>query len=127
MSLGNAYGSILLDKGACTWTDKINTRITEHGVDSDGSSVKICTDNHELSNYKPSKAGNGLYTGEVILAGFPHDVSGDGKPDTSPRTFGSSSNNDFLESGRGSLFSGTKPCYVIWQEHDCPGGGCLFK
>ena len=27
----------------------------------------------------------------------------------------------------GFLFSGTKSCSVIWQEPDCPGGGCLFK
>ncbi len=98
--VSNAYGSIYLDKATYTWTDKINIRITEHGLDSDKSSVNIFTDYHELSNYKLSKAGNGLYTGEIILTGFLHDVTGDGKPDTNPRTKGSGSNNGFLEASR---------------------------
>ena len=38
--MGTAYGSIFLDKSIYTWTDKINIRITEHGVDADGASVK---------------------------------------------------------------------------------------
>jgi len=103
--VGSAYGSIYLDKSVYTWTDKINLRITEHGVDADGSSVKIYTDNHELKNYKLSKAGNGLYTGEIILTGFLHDVDGDGKPDTNPRTTGGGPNNGFLESGRDDEFT----------------------
>ena len=48
--VGDAYGSISFDKGGYTWTDKINIRITEHGMDS--ASVKISTDDHELNNYK---------------------------------------------------------------------------
>ena len=68
--VGNAYGSIYFDKEVYTWTDKINIRITEHGIDADGSSVKIYTDNYELKNYKLAKSGNGLYTGKIILTGF---------------------------------------------------------
>ena len=91
------YGSISFDKSSYTWTDEINIRITEHGIDADGTSVKIYTDNHELNNYKLSKTGNGLYTGKIILTGFLHDVNGDGKPDTVPRTIGNGPNNGFLE------------------------------
>lgn len=98
MLVGNAYGSISFDKASYTWTDKVNIKITEHGVDADGSSVKIYTDNHELNSYKLSKTGNGLYTGKIILTGFLHDVTGDGKPDTNPRTTGNGPNNGFLES-----------------------------
>ena len=102
---GNAYGSIYLDKEVYTWTDKIKIRITEHGVDSEGSTVKIYTDSHELKNYKLSKTGNGLYTGEIILTGFLHDVDEDGKTDTTPRTVGSGPNNGFLETDRDDTFT----------------------
>ena len=105
MFVGNVYGSIYLDKSVYTWTDKINLRITEHGVDADGTSVKVYTDNHELKNYKLSKAGNGLYTGEIFLTGFSHDVDGDGKSDTNPRTYGTGPNNGFLESGHDDEFT----------------------
>lgn len=97
MFVGNAYGSIYFDKEVYTWTDKVNIRITEHGIDSEGSTVKIYTDNHELKNYKLSQSGNGLYTGKIILTGFLHDANGDGKTDTIPRTVGSGPNNGFLE------------------------------
>ena len=103
--LNVAYGSIYLDQEVYTWTDKINIRITEHGLDSSSSTVRIYTSDHELDNYKLSKAGNGLYTGEVILTGFLHDVNGDGKPDTSPRTVGSGPNNGFLETKRDGGFT----------------------
>lgn len=86
--VGTAYGAISLDKGTYTWTDKVDIRVTEHGLDSDGTSVKISTSVHQLNDYKLSKAGNGLYTGEIILTGFLHDADGDGRPDTNPRTTG---------------------------------------
>ena len=110
--IDNAYGSISFDKGSYTWTDKINIRITEHGMDS--SSVKIYTDNHELNNYKLSKTGNGLYTGKIILTGFPHDVNGDGKSDTNPRTMGSGPNNGFLETTHDDEFK----VYVRFADGD---------
>ena len=103
--VSTAYGAISLDKGTYTWTDKINIRITEHGIDSDGASVRVYTENHEIRNYNLSKAGNGLYTGEIILTGFLHDVNGDGKPDTNPRTSGTGPNNGFLESNRDDEFT----------------------
>ena len=84
--VGVAYGAVSLDKGTYTWTDKVHIRVTEHGLDLDGTSVRISTSDHQLNNYKLSKAGNGLYVGEIILTGFLHDVDGDGRPDTNPRT-----------------------------------------
>ena len=96
----DAYAFIYFDKDVYTWTDKINIRATEHGIDSEGTQVKIYTSNHELRNYNLAKAGNGLFTGEIILTGFSHDVTGDGKPDTNPKTTGNGPNNGFLESSR---------------------------
>ena len=95
--IGIAHGTISFDKGTYTWTDKVHIRVTEHGLDSDGTSVTISTSDHQLNNYNLSKAGNGLYVGEIILMGFLHDTDGDRKPDTNPRTTGTSSNNGFLE------------------------------
>ena len=105
LQLQYAFASISFDKSTYTWTDKINIRITEYGVDSDGASVRVYTENHEIKNYKLAKAGNGLYTGEIHLTGFLHDVNGDGKPDTNPRTIGTGPNNGFLESSRDDEFT----------------------
>ena len=96
----NAYGSLSLDKGSYSWTDKVKIRLMVHGFDHKQDTIQISVGNNELKSYKLSKAGNGLYTGEVILTGFLHDVDGDGKPDTNPRTTGSGPNNGFLESIR---------------------------
>lgn len=101
----DVYASIYFDKEVYTWTDKINIRVTEHGVDSEGTQVKIYTANHELKNYKLAKAGNGLFTGEISLTGFSHDVTGDGDSDTNPKTIGNGPNNGFLESGRDDDFT----------------------
>lgn len=124
--VGFAYGSIYLDKEVYTWTDKIHIRITEHGLDNENSSVRIYTSGHELDNYKLAKAGNGLYTGEIILTGFLHDVDGDGKPDTNPRTTGNGPNNGFLETKRDRGFTIsvefadgdviTKSAKISWNE-----------
>lgn len=103
--VSDVYASIYLDKGKYTWTDKINIRVTEHGVDSQGASVTVSTSDHELRNYKLSKAGNGLFTGQVTLTGFSHDANGNGKSDTIPRTTGSGSNNGFLETDRDDEFT----------------------
>ena len=100
--VGDAYGSISITKGPFTWTDKIHIKISEYGVDR--ASVKISTSTNQLLDYKLSKVRDNLYTGEVILTGFLHDVDGDGKPDTNPRTMGSGSNNGFLEITRDDEF-----------------------
>ena len=96
----DAYGSLSLDKGSYSWTDKVKIRLMIHGFDHKQDTIQISVGNNELKSYKLSKAGNGLYTGEVILTGFLHDVDGDGKSDTNPRTTGSGPNNGFLESTR---------------------------
>ena len=100
--VGDAYGSISFDKGSFTWTDKIRIKISEYGMD--GASVKISTSTNQLLDYKLSKVRDNLYTGEVILTGFLHDVDGDGKLDTNPRTMGSGPNNGFLEITRDDEF-----------------------
>ena len=100
LKIQHAFASISFDKSPYTWTDKVYIRVTEHGVDSDGASVRVYTEDHEIRNYKLAKAGNGLYTGEITLTGFLHDVNGDGKPDTDPRTTGTGPNNGFLETTR---------------------------
>ena len=96
----NAYGSLSLDKGNYSWTDKVKIRLMVHGFDHKQDTIQISVGNNELKSYKLSKVGNGLYTGEIILTGFLHDVDGDGKHDTNPRTTGSGPNNGFLESIR---------------------------
>ncbi len=100
VTISDAYGSLSLDKGNYSWTDKVKIRLMVHGFDHKQDTIQISVGNNELKSYKLSKAGNGLYTGEVILTGFLHDVDGDGKPDTNPRTTGSGPNNGFLESAR---------------------------
>ncbi|WP_428325594.1 hypothetical protein [Nitrosopumilus sp.] len=94
------FASISFDKSTYTWTDKVNIRVTEHGVDSENTSVRIYTSDHELRNYKLSKAGNGLFTGQITLSGFTHDADGDGKSDTIPQTTGNGPNNGFIETTR---------------------------
>ena len=95
------YGSIYLDKDVYMWTDKVEIKGNECMVGMQKMIPSgLYISDHELDSYKLSKAGNGLYTGEIILTGFLHDVDGDGEPDTNPRTQGNGSNNGFLESGR---------------------------
>ena len=98
--IGAAYGAISTDKGTYTWTDKVRIKVVTHGWSEEESFVEISTPGHELKSYHLSKAGDRLYTGEIILTGFLHDVDGDGKPDTNPRTSGNGSNDGFLETTR---------------------------
>ena len=100
LSLGMAYGAISLDKGTYTWTDKVRITVQTHGWSSDESFVEISSPDHELKSYHLSKANDRTYTGEIVLTGFLHDVDGDGKSDTNPRTSGGGSNDGFLETGR---------------------------
>lgn len=100
MSSGMAYGAMSLDKGTYTWTDKVRINVQTHGWDSDESFVKISTPGHEIKSYHLSKANDRTYIGEIILTGFLHDVDGDGRPDTNPRTSGTGSNDGFLETER---------------------------
>ncbi|MGI9567551.1 MAG: hypothetical protein ACR2LL_11145 [Nitrosopumilus sp.] len=95
-----AYAAISTDKGTYTWTDKVRIKVMTHGWSEEESFVEISTPGHELKSYHLSKARDKLYIGEIVLTGFLHDVDGDGKPDTSPRTSGNGSNDGFLETTR---------------------------
>ena len=107
------YAPIYLDKSVYTWTDKIHITIVspawnenEHGIDSIGDEkdhqVKISTSSYSLGPYRLTETSpnSGIFTGEVILSGFSHDVDGDSNSDTSPRTFGNGPTNGFLETKR---------------------------
>ena len=109
----NPYAPIFTDKDVYTWTDKIKITIVapswnadRHGIDSigtqEGHLIKISTADNDLEPYKLTETGpsSGTFTGEVILTGFLHDVDGDGKPDTSPRTMGNGPTSGFLETER---------------------------
>ncbi len=75
----------------------------KYGIDSigtqDGHLIKIYTSEHSLEPYKltETEPSSGVFTGEIILTGFLHDVDDDGNPDTNPRTVGTGPTNGFLE------------------------------
>jgi len=106
----NPYAPIFTDKEVYTWTDKVYITVVapswnanRYGIDSigtqDGHLIKIYTSEHSLEPYKltETEPSSGVFTGEVILTGFLHDVDDDGNPDTNPRTGGSGPTNGFLE------------------------------
>jgi hypothetical protein len=106
----NPYAPIFTDKEIYTWTDKIRFTIAapswnanQYGIDSigtqEGHFIKISTSENSLKPFKLTETdlSSGIFTGEVILTGFLHDANGDGKSDTSPRTFGNGPTSSFLE------------------------------
>ena len=106
----NPYAPIFTDKDVYTWTDKIFITVVapswnanKYGIDSigtqEGHLIKIYTAEHSLEPYKltETKPSSGVFTGEIILTGFSHDVNDDGNPDTNPRTVGTGPTNGFLE------------------------------
>ena len=106
----NPYAPIFTDKQVYTWTDKIHITVVapswnanKYGIDSigtqDGHLIKIYTAEHSLEPYKltETEPNSGVFTGEIILTGFLHDVNDDGNPDTNPRTVGTGPTNGFLE------------------------------
>jgi len=109
----NPYAPIFTDQELYTWTDKVQITIVapswnanKYGIDSigtqDGHFIKISTTQHSLKPYKLTETGpqSGIFTGEVTLTGFLHDVNGDGKTDTNPRTMGNGPTSGFLETER---------------------------
>lgn len=107
------YAPIYTDKSVYTWTDKIRITIVapswnenRYGIDAIGDDVdhpiKISTPSHSLGPYRLTETdpNSGIFTGEVILTGFLHDVDGDGEPDTQPRTTGGGPTNGLLETER---------------------------
>ena len=106
----NPYAPIFTDKEVYTWTDKVHITVVapswnanKNGIDSIGTQerhfIKIHTGEHSLKPYKltETEPNSGIFTGEIILTGFLHDVDDDGNPDTHPRTTGSGPTNGYLE------------------------------
>ena len=109
------YAPITTDKSVYSWTDKVQMRIiapswntNAHLIDSIGGtdthSIKISTRQHSLEPYRfaETSPNSGIFAAEVILTGFLHDVDGDRKFDTVPRTIGNGPTNGFLEADRNS-------------------------
>jgi hypothetical protein len=107
------YAPIYFDKQVYSWTDKVRITIVspawdedEHAINSIGDDpdhpIKISTSSHSLNRYELTETSpnSGIFTGEIILSGFAHDVDGDGQDDTTPRTTGSGPTGGFLEAKR---------------------------
>ena len=95
------YSPIFTDKPVYSWTDKIKMKIIapswnadRYLIDSIGDTedhpIKISTREHSLEPYRftETDVNSGIFTAEIILTGFSHDVDGDGDIDTTPRTIG---------------------------------------
>ncbi|MGI0057584.1 MAG: hypothetical protein ACREAK_09475 [Nitrosarchaeum sp.] len=110
----NPYSPIFTDKPTYSWTDKIRMTILapswntdRHLIDSIGNEdhpIKISTSGHSLTPYRftETDVNSGIFTAEIILTGFSHDVNGDGDVDTTPRTIGNGPTSGFLETDRDS-------------------------
>ena len=114
----NPYSPIFTDKPVYTWTDKLKMTIISPSWNSDNylidtigetvdHPIKIATSEHSLEPYRftETDVNSGIFTAEVILTGFLHDVDGDGDFDTTPRTTGSGPTSGFLEVDRDSAIS----------------------
>ena len=112
------YAPIFTDKAVYTWTDKMEISIIvpswntdKNLIDSIGNtedhSIKISTREHFLKPYRfvETDVNSGIFTAEVTLTGFLHDVNGDGNIDTTPRTVGNGPTNGFLEVDRDSAIT----------------------
>lgn len=113
----NPYAPIFTDKPVYTWTDKVQITILapswntdRHLIDSIGDDdhpIKISTREHSLAPYRftETDVNSGMFTAEIILTGFSHDVDGDGDFDTTPRTVGNGPSSGFLEIDRDSAIT----------------------
>jgi hypothetical protein len=90
----NFGATVELDQKVYTWTDKVFISVIapDHNFDSNlvdeigdttDDPIIVQTRTAKLSNYKLAETGTdtGIFTGEVILAGFIHDANGDGTND----------------------------------------------
>ena len=107
----NPYAPIFTDKPVYSWTDKIiisiiapswnssPNQINSIG-DSESHAIKISSGENSLKPYRLTETSpnSGIFSGEIILTGFLHDVDGDGNFDTNPKTNGNGPTNGFLES-----------------------------
>jgi len=114
----NPYSPIFTDKPVYSWTDKMKMTIISPSWNSDNHlsdtigetvdhPIKIATSEHSLEPYRftETDVNSGIFTAEVILTGFLHDVDGDGNFDTAPRTTGNGPTSGFLEVDRDSAIS----------------------
>ncbi|MDC3254245.1 hypothetical protein OAU20_01485 [Nitrosopumilus sp.] len=105
------FAPIFTDKPVYSWTDKIIISIiapswnsNPNQIDSIGQTeshaIKISSGDNFLKPYRftETSSNSGIFSGEVILTGFLHDVNGDGIFDTNPKTIGNGPTNGFLES-----------------------------
>jgi hypothetical protein len=112
------YAPIFTDKAVYSWTDKVKITILapswntdRHLVDSIGDDkynpIKISTSEHSLEPYRftETDVNTGIFTAEITLTGFSHDVDGDGDIDTMPRTLGNGPTSGFLEIDRDSALT----------------------
>jgi len=104
------FAPIYTDKPEYSWTDKIIISINapswnsnSNQIDSIGENtshpIKISSGENFLKPYRltETSSGSGIFSGEIILTGFLHDVDGDGISDTNPKTSGSGPTNGFLQ------------------------------
>ena len=109
------YAPIFFNKPIYSWTEKIEITIIAPSwntgmnlIDSIGGdpdyAVNIYTNNHQLKEYKlyETDPSSGIFTGEIILTGFLHDVDGDRVNDTNPRTMGTGPNGGYLQNDKDS-------------------------
>jgi len=114
----NPFAPIFTDKPVYSWTDKIIISIiapswnsNPNQIDSIGESeshpIKISSGENFLKPYRltETSSNSGIFSGEIILTGFLHDVDGDGTFDTNPKTIGNGPTNGFLESNRDDSIS----------------------
>ena len=107
----NPYAPIFTDKPVYSWTDKIiisiiapswnssPNQINSIG-DSESHAIKISSGENSLKPYRLTETSpnSGIFSGEIILTGFLHDVDGDGNFDSNPKTIGNGPTDGFLES-----------------------------
>lgn len=114
----NPYAPIFTDKPIYSWTDKVLMTISAPSwnadrflIDSIGDtkdhSINISSREHSLNQYRftETSVNSGIFTAEIILTGFSHDVDGDGDIDTTPRTTGNGPTSGFLETDRDSAIT----------------------
>ena len=104
------FAPIYTDKPVYSWTDKIIISINAPSWnsnpnqinsigESDSHPIKISSGENFLKPYRLTETSSesGIFSGEIILTGFLHDVDGDGNFDTNPKTSGNGPTNGFLE------------------------------
>ena len=109
------YAPIFFNKAIYSWTEKVEITIVAPSwntgvnlIDSIGGdpdyAVNIYTNNNQLKEYRlyETDPSSGIFTGEIILTGFLHDVNGDGINDTNPRTIGTGPNTGYLQNDKDS-------------------------